>query len=95
MQNSKNIHLKNKTVCGILIPASRDLINHGYSHLLLDDHRGIYLVHSCRKSARLNLLNRTRVEIEGAVIRVPGEHPRLYVNHYAIADSELQEARAL
>lgn len=92
MQNLNNINVKNKTVRGILIPASRDLINHGYSHLLIDDDRGIYLVHRCRKTARLNRLNRTRVEIEGAVWKVEGEHPRLYVRNYALADDVLSAA---
>lgn len=91
MQNLSDMNVKNSTVRGILIPASRDLIDRGYSHLLIDDDRGIYLVHRCRKSARLNRLNRTRVEIEGAVWKVEGEHPRLFVRNYALADAVLRD----
>lgn len=89
MQNLDKLNVTNRIVHGILIPASQDLIDHGYSHLLIDDNRGIYLVHRCRKSARLSKLNRTRVEIEGAVWKVEGEHPRLFVRRYSLADSLL------
>lgn len=92
MQNLEKLNIKNRTVCGILIPASKDLIDHGYSHLLIDDDRGIFLVHRCRKSARLSKLNRTRVEIEGTVWKVEGEHPRLFVRNYVLADSILAAA---
>lgn len=80
----------NKSVKGILIPASPDLQDHGISHLLLDDHRGIYLIHSSKKSARMAALNRTRVEIQGLLLKTPaGEHPHLYVNSYSSADNYL------
>ena len=80
-----------ETIKGVLIPASTDLQAHGYSHLLLDDHRGIYLIHHCRKSMRLTLLNRTRVEIHGHVLRPStfGEHPRMFVDSYRSADAYL------
>lgn len=86
----QNKLLIDRTVKGVLIPASADMLAHGYSHLLLDDHRGVYLIHHCRKSQRLNMLNRTRVEIHGLMERpTAGEHPRLFVESYKSADTYL------